>query len=61
MYALLTQGIVDVRDPAHPAPVPGQLDEDGHDWYARVAPLRSAYKEKDGAEPNFTNFAQVPL
>jgi hypothetical protein len=61
MYELLTRGSVDVRDPTHPVPVPGQPDEEGHDWYARVAPLRSAYKEMDGNEPNFTNFAQVPL
>ena len=35
------------------------MNEAGDSWKAEVAPMRSAYKEKLGAEPSFTNWAKV--
>jgi hypothetical protein len=53
-YKLLTQGEL----PADEADLPTPREWD--DWRPTVpVPLRSAYAEVNGAEPDFTNFAQV--
>jgi 2',5'-phosphodiesterase len=53
MYRLLTEGSVEAGNPDLP-PV-----EEGDFWRAEVEPMRSAYREAQGSEPDFTNFAQV--
>eukprot|EP01041_Mallomonas_annulata_P005175 gene5175-10349_t len=53
MYKLLTQGEVESNNPELPVMDP----EDN--WSPKVTPLRSAYKEFNSKEPDFTNYAQV--
>jgi 2',5'-phosphodiesterase len=53
MYRLLTEGSVEAGNPDLP-PV-----DEGDSWRAEVEPMRSAYREAQGSEPDFTNFAQV--
>jgi mRNA deadenylase 3'-5' endonuclease subunit Ccr4 len=52
MYTLLTTGSLEETHPDFPHNVPGDTYE------LKTRPLRSAYKEADGAEPNFTNYAK---
>ena len=53
-YQLLTEGDLDKNNSDYPPIVPGD------DWKpALVKPLRSAYKVKNGEEPNFTNYAKT--
>ena len=60
MYRLFTDGAISATESAAPAPVPGVEEEEGHDWYTAIQPpLRSAYFVQDGAEPDYTNYAQV--
>lgn len=53
MYRLLTQGTIDAEEPARP------INEPGDQWSPLVQPMRSAYVEKNGNEPPFTNWAKV--
>jgi mRNA deadenylase 3'-5' endonuclease subunit Ccr4 len=54
MYSLLTEGDVSQEAPEYPKPVEG--DED---WKCKVTPLKSAYKEFLGKEPEYTNNARI--
>jgi mRNA deadenylase 3'-5' endonuclease subunit Ccr4 len=53
MYRLLTSGTIDAQEPARPVNEPGDV------WSPLVQPMRSAYVEKNGSEPPFTNWAKV--
>ena len=46
-------GRINKAHPEFPKP------ENGDEWKMEVAPLRSAYKDYYGNEPEFTNYAQV--
>ena len=35
------------------------MPEEGDEWACRVQPMRSAYAEQLGREPDFTNWAQI--
>lgn len=50
-HSLLLNGNIDKAHEDYPLPLP----EDN--WLPKFDPLISAYKSKNGAEPNFTNFA----
>ncbi|RYY86199.1 hypothetical protein EON63_06100 [archaeon] len=52
-YRLLTTGTLETTHPDYPVIV--------DDWTPKVTPLRSAYKEHDGQEPDFTNYAKVSI
>ena len=52
MYNLLTQGSLEATNPDLPPPLTGS------DWKVDVKPMKSAYKEGLGKEPEFTNFAK---
>ena len=51
-YNLLTQGTMEAANPDLPPVLTGS------DWKVDVKPMRSAYKESLGNEPEFTNFAK---
>jgi len=53
-YEVMTKGKIDDKHPDYPPPL------DGDTWKPEVnPPLRSAYAEANGEEPNFTNYAKV--
>lgn len=52
-HKLLLSGTIDKSDPYYPNFGP----EDN--WEPTFTPLRSAYKEKNGEEPDFTNWAEI--
>ncbi len=53
-YQLITTGSMDSNDPAYPLIVSGDR------WRPEIhSPLRSAYREAFGQEPQFTNYAQT--
>lgn len=52
-YRLLTTGTMDKGDPEWPTP------KYGVDWTPSAKPMRSAYAESEGKEPNFTNYARI--
>ena len=57
-YRLLTTANLPPNDPAYPPP---PRDGGSAGWVPGLAEgLRSAYAGANGAEPEFTNFAQVP-
>eukprot|EP00240_Pyramimonas_obovata_P003883 CAMPEP_0118938880 /NCGR_PEP_ID=MMETSP1169-20130426/27320_1 /TAXON_ID=36882 /ORGANISM="Pyramimonas obovata, Strain CCMP722" /LENGTH=374 /DNA_ID=CAMNT_0006882977 /DNA_START=262 /DNA_END=1386 /DNA_ORIENTATION=+ len=59
-YQLLTEGRMDPNHPQYTTGCPVKPDYDNSDWAAELkTPLRSAYKEALGSEPDFTNYAQV--
>lgn len=51
-YAMIREGHLDAAHPQHPPPLP-----DGAAWEIRFAPMKSAYLDALGAEPEVTNFA----
>lgn len=53
MYHMLKTAKMDDSDPAFPTP------KHGMEWACTAAPMKSAYHEKLGKEPDFTNFARV--
>ena len=53
MYNLLTNGAVDASIPEYP------VMDDGDNWKPNVTPLKSAYKEFQGKEPEYTNNARI--
>lgn len=53
MYQLLTQGNVEKNNPAIPS------NREGDAWECTVKPMKSAYKEYLGKEPDFTNWSKV--
>eukprot|EP00596_Hydrurales_sp_CCMP1899_P007359 CAMPEP_0119053312 /NCGR_PEP_ID=MMETSP1177-20130426/74351_1 /TAXON_ID=2985 /ORGANISM="Ochromonas sp, Strain CCMP1899" /LENGTH=201 /DNA_ID=CAMNT_0007033235 /DNA_START=620 /DNA_END=1225 /DNA_ORIENTATION=+ len=53
MYRMLTEGEVEASNPELPV-----FPEDD-DWRVKVNPMKSAYKEKDGKEPEWTNWSKV--
>lgn len=56
MYQLLTTGAIEESNPERPVALEG--DESG--WAPTVSPaLQSAYKDYNGREPDFTNYAKV--
>lgn len=56
-YKLVTQGELDVKDPAYPHPPAWERDID---WTLEVkAPLKSAYFEAQGVEPELTNWSCI--
>ena len=53
-YKLLTEGELDESDPSYPTPKPYDS------WRPKLKEgMRSSYKEKNGKEPLFTNYAQT--
>lgn len=58
-YDLMVKGQTDTAHPEHAAGFPAKPHSDDTDFELTTAPLRSAYKEALGAEPQFTNNAQV--
>ena len=55
MYELLTKGKVDASIPEYPAPM-----NEADNWKPELAaPLKSAYKELLGKEPEYTNNARI--
>jgi endonuclease/exonuclease/phosphatase family metal-dependent hydrolase len=58
-YDLMVKGQTDTAHPEHAAGFPAKPHYDDTDFELTTAPLRSAYKEALGAEPQFTNNAQV--
>jgi len=54
MYSMLTQGKVDESIPEYPT----KLDDEDS-WKPDVVPLKSAYKEFLGKEPEYTNNAHI--
>jgi len=53
MYTLLTSAKMDEDDPAFPTP------KHDMEWACTITPMKSAYHEKLGKEPDFTNYARV--
>ena len=55
-YRLITEGTLEKSDPDYPVP----REWDTTKWGPAVAyPMRSAYREARGQEPDFTNWAQT--
>jgi mRNA deadenylase 3'-5' endonuclease subunit Ccr4 len=52
-YNLLTTGTMDLGHPNWPKP------KHGMEWFPTAKPMRSAYAEVEGTEPDFTNYARV--
>jgi mRNA deadenylase 3'-5' endonuclease subunit Ccr4 len=52
-YQLLTTGMMDKGDPEWPTP------KFGVEWEPTAKPMRSAYADAEGKEPNFTNYARI--
>ncbi|KAG5183608.1 Endonuclease/exonuclease/phosphatase [Tribonema minus] len=56
-YALVTRGALNSSDPAYPVPPPWEAPID---WQPQLAaPLRSAYREVQGREPELTNWSCI--
>jgi len=58
-YDLIVKGKLDESHPEYAEGFPAKQQHDDTDFEFKTAPLRSAYKEALGAEPDFTNNAQV--
>lgn len=52
-YKMLTTGKLDAEDETFPTP------KHGMEWSVTAASMRSAYADKDGMEPDFTNYARI--
>jgi hypothetical protein len=58
-YDLIVKGKLDESHPEYAEGFPAKQHYDDTDFQFKTAPLRSAYKEALGSEPEFTNNAQV--
>ncbi|CAM9752741.1 unnamed protein product, partial [Phaeothamnion confervicola] len=58
-YRIVTEGRLEQSAAEYPTPPPWETEASGGWEPALEAPLRSAYRECDGREPDFTNNAQV--